>query len=382
MKRYINRILLAVAALFAMAGTAKAAADLDLKNDLSTDDATVAWYISDGMPTADNPGTAATPGTTKAEAGKYLVIQVTPKSGHFTYNELLTFQPVGGTGGAEARQRSVILPANPTALSTNSADGTGYYYYQIPATCTNANGYTKVVLGGSVIEKIDLTGATLSGSTITTAARTDGWQAVITLDQVSFTYSGSAQGPTISSFSLKNGTNEFSSTIADHVTISGNSQTNASTTAYNATLTAVATGCLKNSCTAAFNIVKKTLTITAKPQSVNYGTAITQGTDQVTVEGLVSGQTLTAITLTQSTTDVTTTGTITPSAATVKSGDTDVTVNYDITYSPGTLTVNQKAVTATVTAANKVYDGTTTATLTTTIETGVTGETLTARARP
>lgn len=85
------------------------------------------------------------------------------------------------------------------------------------------------------------------------------------------------------------------------------------------------------------SIAVKALTITAKAQTVNYGTAITQGTGQVTTSGLVSGDSLTAVTLTQSTTNVTTTGTITPSAATTTKGIG----NYSVTYNTGTLTINK-----------------------------------------
>lgn len=89
-------------------------------------------------------------------------------------------------------------------------------------------------------------------------------------------------------------------------------------------------------------IGKKPLTITAKAQTVTYGTAITQGTNQVTTNSLCAGHTLSAITLTQSTTNATTSGTITPSAATILDGSNhDVTSNYNITYNTGTLTINK-----------------------------------------
>ena len=381
MKKYINRIIFAAVALFTMAGTAKAAADLDLKNNISTDDATVVWYISDGVPTAENPGTVATPGTTKVEAGKYLVVKVTPKSGYFTYNDLLTFQPAGSIGGAEARQRSIILPEHPTALSTNSGDGTGYYYYQVPATCTNANGYTQVIFDGSIIEKIDLTGATLSGTTLTTIARTDGWQAVIELDQTSWTYDAAVHGPVISSLTLTDGTKTLTPTASSHVTISNNSQTNAGD--YTATLTAVSSGCLLNSCGAAFKITQRT--VKDNPDSGSGEGAVT------ILFGTVSTPP-----------DYTYDGTAKTPEITVKDGDTvipttEYTVSYKNNVDAGTATVvvsnatggnyvvsgeknftiAPKAVTVTVTAANKVYDGNTSATLTATIETGVTGETLT-----
>ena len=78
---------------------------------------------------------------------------------------------------------------------------------------------------------------------------------------MNFTYNSStAQGPSISSISVTNGTKTMS-TIADHVSISNNSQINASDS-YNATLTAVATGCLTGSVTVPFKIAKATTEIT------------------------------------------------------------------------------------------------------------------------
>ena len=108
-----------------------------------------------------------------------------------------------------------------------------------------------------------------------------------------------------------------------------------------------------------WNITQKPLTITANAQTVTYGTAITQGTNQVTTNSLCAGHTLSAITLTQSTTNATTNGTITPSAATIMHGSNNVTSNYNITYNTGTLTINKAAPTYTAPTAktNLVYNG-------------------------
>ena len=108
-------------------------------------------------------------------------------------------------------------------------------------------------------------------------------------------------------------------------------------------------------------ISKKALTITAKAQTITYGDSISTGTDQVTVSGLASGDALDSITLTPSTANVTTNGTITPSAAVIKDGSTVVTGNYTISYNTGNLTINKAA--SSVTSAptgksNLVYDGT------------------------
>lgn len=91
-----------------------------------------------------------------------------------------------------------------------------------------------------------------------------------------------------------------------------------------------------------YTIEPRPVTITAANQSVELNGAIAQGTDQwsVTSGDLVSSHSITSVTLTASSTaEATMTGTITPSAATIKDGETDVTANYAITYENGTLTV-------------------------------------------
>jgi uncharacterized protein (TIGR02145 family) len=91
------------------------------------------------------------------------------------------------------------------------------------------------------------------------------------------------------------------------------------------------------------SIAQKAVTITAKAQTVNYGTAITTGTGQITASGLASGHSVSAVTLTPSTSNVPG-GTITPSAATIQDGSSNnVTTNYNITYNTGTLTINKVA---------------------------------------
>ena len=91
------------------------------------------------------------------------------------------------------------------------------------------------------------------------------------------------------------------------------------------------------------DITKRSVTITAKDQSVELNKNIATGTGQVDLSGgLATGQTLSAVTLqSSSTAAITTSGTITPGAAVIKSGTADVTANYNITYQNGTLTVTK-----------------------------------------
>ena len=82
------------------------------------------------------------------------------------------------------------------------------------------------------------------------------------------------------------------------------------------------------------------LTIKAKDQAIEFGTAIAKGTDQVTINpDLFADDALTGITLTPSTEDFTNDGTATimPSGAEIKRDGVVKTSNYNITYEPGTL---------------------------------------------
>lgn len=83
------------------------------------------------------------------------------------------------------------------------------------------------------------------------------------------------------------------------------------------------------------------VTITASDQTIIHGDSIATGTSKVNVTGLASGHSLSNITLTPSTNDVTTNGTITPSNATIVDGSqNDVTSNYAFTYNTGVLKIN------------------------------------------
>jgi gliding motility-associated-like protein len=105
-----------------------------------------------------------------------------------------------------------------------------------------------------------------------------------------------------------------------------------------------------------------TLTITANNGSKVYGTIKTYTGTEFTAVGLVSGSTITGVTLTSAGDPATAdagTYSIVASAA-VGTGIS----NYTISYVSGTLTVNQRVLTVggTFTANNKEYDGTTSAT--------------------
>lgn len=94
-----------------------------------------------------------------------------------------------------------------------------------------------------------------------------------------------------------------------------------------------------------FTISKKALTITANEQSKTYGESISEETTDVSVTGLVTGDSLFGINIAQSTVNATDAGTLTPSNAVIKKGEVNVTSNYDITYNTGTLTISKVSIT-------------------------------------
>ncbi len=117
------------------------------------------------------------------------------------------------------------------------------------------------------------------------------------------------------------------------------------------------------------NITQAALTITANDVSKVYGTTITgaSGSTAFTNSALQNGETIGSVTIAYGTGSASTaivatyTGSVTPSAAT---GGTFNPANYSITYVTGKITVTQATLTISgLAGVNKVYDGTTTATL-------------------
>jgi trimeric autotransporter adhesin len=103
------------------------------------------------------------------------------------------------------------------------------------------------------------------------------------------------------------------------------------------------------------------LTITANSTTKTYGQTVSFAGTEFTNSALVGGDSVISVTLTSdgvASNAAAGNHSIIPSAA-VGTGLT----NYTITYQNGTLTVNQATVIGSITATNKVYDGTTTATI-------------------
>lgn len=181
----------------------------------------------------------------------------------------------------------------------------------------------------------------------------------ITLSATSKVYNGSAQSVSVSSVKDSNSGNTATMTLTTEYTVSGTTSASAAGTY---TVTVTGQGNYTDSKTADWSITKRPVTLTAKAGEITKGDESTYGTassgktfssltsstyttyvtaSSGTNAGLASGHYVESIKLKPSTTStVTTTGTLTPSAAVIKDASgNNVTSNYDITYATGTLTV-------------------------------------------
>ena len=110
------------------------------------------------------------------------------------------------------------------------------------------------------------------------------------------------------------------------------------------------------SSSATITVNKKAVTVTGGSDSRAYnGSALTKA-DGTTASGLITGHSLTSYTNTGSQTYVGSSDNI-PSNAVIKSGNTDVTSNYAITYAPGKLTITKATPVVSITGVNKNYTG-------------------------
>ena len=212
---------------------------------------------------------------------------------------------------------------------------------------TNAPGGTISASGAKIVSgSTDVTGnyaITYAAGTLTINAKT----LTIPSNPNEKTYNGNPQGSGITC---------PAGSTAGGATSATNQGTYTQTCTLNSTSNYVWNDKTTTAKSISWKIDPKKITITASNQTVTYGTAITQGVSQVSVATLVSGHSLSAITLTQSTTNAPG-GTISASGAKIVSGSTDVTSNYSITYKTGILTINAKALSIPVSPNAKTYNG-------------------------
>jgi predicted secreted protein len=119
---------------------------------------------------------------------------------------------------------------------------------------------------------------------------------------------------------------------------------------------------------------KKALSVTATADTKTYN-GTTVSTAIPTVGTLATGDAINvAPTQVFDNASIGTTHVLTATGLTIKRGSTDVTGNYDISYTTATGTINKLAVTVTATADTKTYDGTTVSTAVPTVGTLSTGD--------
>ena len=166
-----------------------------------------------------------------------------------------------------------------------------------------------------------------------------------TLNPTSYTYDGTEKKPSVT---VKDGENllavgtDYSFVYSDNI--------NAGT----GKVTITGKGNYTGTKVLNFTINKRAITVKAADGTKTYdGAALTNAAVTLTEGTLVSGQSLTA-TATGSITNVGSTAN-TVSSAVVKSGTTDVSGNYTITKTNGTLTVNKRTLTVKAEAKSKTY---------------------------
>ena len=299
------------------------------------------------IPTASRNGftfqgwfTADSGGTKVINADKSLVASVSNWTNASGYWVLTNLTNTSGTNQLYAQFTPNPLTFNAQTLNPGTY-GTAYTSNAFTAATNGTGNYTYTIKSGAP-----------SGATINSANRTisftnttpaDTYNVVINVkDTVSLVEKDATMKIVIGKATV--------SLSCNSLTYNGNSQTLATCTG--GTLsnhTRSAAGTQTVTCTGDSNhsttnkdctIAKKPITITAKDQTINYGSSISTGTSYATAS-VISGHTFSRITLTASTTEVTTNGKITPSNAQIKSGSTDVTDNYNITYATGKLVINK-----------------------------------------
>ena len=347
MKQTIKTI---IALLVLLISSTEAWAGLQLKSNLGAK-ATVTFYdYGTTEPTTSSftkPSTAITQIDNSDGKDHYVIVHIVPADGYWTNKELLFAMETGATLAPSMRAPGLDLGQVPTLLKADEGygNGAGWYYYQIPAAHTT-DSYKTSTIDGFVVPKFDLSTATVDATDAKTYHVSNGdWNTTISIDENSFTYNGAAQGPQLSGTTLqiKKGTDDACTLpLSGNVSLSG-TETNASATAYNATLSYVANGCFTDTKAVPFSISKKALTITADDASKVYdGTALTKNTYTHTITA--TGDVIESVTINGSQTNVGNSNNV-PSAAVIKNAsDMNVTANYDITYVNGTLEVTMKTV--------------------------------------
>ena len=284
----------------------------------------------------------------------------------FTPTDTTNYNSTSGTrSGTTTTIAAQSLSSVTITLSWTSKSYNGNV--QVP-TATVKSGSTTLTSGTYYTLSYSNSSSKNAGSYSITASATSNYS----FTAVSASYSITKIDPTYSAPTAKSGLiyngsaqtlyNAGSNTTAGSFSYSNGTRTNAGSQTVSWTFTPTDTTNY-NTKSGSFNvsIATRPINVTAGSDSKTYdksaliynsATAESTGTNR----GLVSGHSMTSCTVTGTITNVGSTNNV-PSSAVIKSGSTDVTSNYSITYANGTLTVSQRTVTLTWGTLTWTYDG-------------------------
>lgn len=281
-------------------------------------------------------------------AGTYYIWAI-DRAGNVGYAPVIVYK-ANGTGSVSMSGWTYGgTPSSPVPYSATNGTSNVSYSYSGRAGTSYGPTATRPVNGGSYTVTATFAATTnynaCTASVNFTISRAAGTGSV---SMANYTYGDSPSNPVPSS--ATNGTSNVSYSYSGRGSTSYGPATSKPSIPGTYTVTATF-GITQNynacSATANFSVLKRNVTITAVNQTTNYPTRITKTTAKVTANNLLSGHSITAITLTE--TPSTTTfptpnengygiGTITPSAATINNAT--ITSYYNITYANGTWRVN------------------------------------------
>ena len=230
----------------------------------------------------------------------------------------VTAKPKTITYGDAPANDGVTYSAFAYSESSANLGGTLAYEYNYSQYGDKGNSYT-ITPKGLTSNNYDIT---FSPGTLTVNAKQVGLEWANTS---SLTYNGSAQKPSATAIGTVNG---------DAITVSVTGEQTAAGTGYTATASSLSGDkagnyVLPETKTTTFSIGKKALTVTAEDKTMNAGGNTPELT--YTSEGLVSGDSFTGA-LTRDEGDAV-------GSYTIKQGTLSAGNNYDITFTPGTLTI-------------------------------------------
>ncbi|MFA4994238.1 MAG: YDG domain-containing protein [Bdellovibrionales bacterium] len=257
----------------------------------------------------------------------------------FTTSGLLNSDTVtGATLTSAGAAATATVAGGPYAITVSDATGTGLSNY----TITYANAETGLTVNAAAL-------------TITANDRSKTYGSTLSLGTTEFATSGLLNSDTVTGATLASAGAAATATVAGGpYTISASDATGTGLSNYSITYN-----------TGALTVNTAALTITASNQSKTYGTLFDLGTTAFTASGLLNSDTVTGATLTSAGSAATATVAGGPYAIVASNATGTGISNYTITYvdAPVGLTVNKASLAGVIAANNKVYDGTTSATL-------------------